>query len=85
MPSERIGSEVARNIIECINEKCSCVDEYFCDQIIPYISLLGGKISTHKISSHAHTMIHIAEKILNAKYRISNVNGCKNILFEGYF
>ena len=53
------------------------VDEYLCDNLLPFIAIFGGSIKAAKISEHALTNIYVIEKFLDVKFE---VDGGKRVI-----
>lgn len=78
-PAEKVGEEVAKDLLSEINSN-GCTDEHLTDQLIPYLALYGGKIKATKISEHTKTNIWVTEKFLPVKFEIkNNVIKCKKM------
>jgi len=70
-PAEKIGEEVARNIMKQINSN-SCLDEHMADQLLIYMALAGkSKVSVAEITNHCKTNIWVIEKFLPTKFEIN--------------
>jgi RNA 3'-terminal phosphate cyclase (ATP) len=61
--SEQIGKEASDNLIKEINSKAP-VDKYLADNLIPLISLKGGKMVVSEITKHSLANIYVCEKFL---------------------
>lgn len=55
VPAEEIGARAARDLLEAVAMPGE-VDLHLSDQLLVYLALYGGKITTSGISSHARTM-----------------------------
>jgi RNA 3'-phosphate cyclase len=73
--SETVGVEAAEKLFAEVSAKPS-VDAHLADMLIPYVALAQGKSGylTRAISDHLETNIWLAEKILNVKFKVENVN-----------
>jgi len=75
-PAEKVGREAAEKLIAQI-KLGGAVDVHHTDQLIIFMALAEGtsKIRSSQISLHAITAIHIAEKIVGAKFKVDgNLN-----------
>ncbi len=79
--AEDVGEDAGRKFLEVYNSGC-CLDKYTTDQILPFIAITGGSISTVKISNHTKTNMWVIEKFLPVKFRVEEKNGCKIIKVE---
>ena len=67
--AEDVGKDAAEKLINEIGHKAP-VDEYLCDNLLPYLALFGGSIKAAKISDHALTNIYVIEKFLDVKFEV---------------
>lgn len=72
--SETVGREAAEKLYAEISAKPT-VDMHLADMLIPYIALAKGKSSylTRTVSDHLETNIWLAEKILDAKFKVKKM------------
>jgi RNA 3'-phosphate cyclase len=70
-PAERVGEEAAANLIKQL-ESGAGVDEHLADQLIPYMTIAGGRseIMCSKLTLHTVTNIILMEKIAGVKFEI---------------
>ncbi|MGV8162603.1 MAG: RNA 3'-terminal phosphate cyclase [Candidatus Nanoarchaeia archaeon] len=61
----------SKKLKSLISEKIP-VDDYLADQLISFISIIGGKLKTNSISNHTLSNIYVAELFLNKKIEINN-------------
>ncbi len=76
LPAEKVGECAVDNLLAELRSDAG-VDIYAADQLIPYLALLGGTISTRKITEHTRTNIWLVEQFFNKKFKIiesSNMN-----------
>ncbi len=66
-PSEQVGAEAARDLIETIQTGAS-FDKYMSDQIMPFMGLYGGVFRYAELTDHMKTNIKIVEKITEKKF-----------------
>lgn len=69
--SEEVGIEAAEGLIEEI-ESGAAVDFHLADNLIPWLSLLGGTIKTSSISLHALTNIWVCELFFGKCFEIKD-------------
>ncbi|MFT4304914.1 MAG: RNA 3'-terminal phosphate cyclase [Candidatus Woesearchaeota archaeon] len=69
--SEKIGENAAKKLYENIVNEFYC-DEHLADNLIPIMSLIGGKIKTNKITEHILNNINVCEKFTKTKFEIKN-------------
>jgi RNA 3'-phosphate cyclase len=74
-PSEAVGTEAAEKLLAEIQAKPT-VDTHLADMLIPYIALAEGKSTylTRTCSEHLEANTWLAEKILNRRLTIQQVN-----------
>jgi len=68
-PSEVVGRQAAQILLDEINSGAAC-DTHLADNIIPWLSVLGGEIRVSQISSHTQTNIWVAEQFFGKIFRI---------------
>ena len=66
--SESVGSDAARDLMSNLKE--GAVDRYAADQLLPFLALAGGTITTGEITEHARTNAHVIEKMLPVRISI---------------
>jgi len=84
-PAEKVAKQAVNQLLKEIKpeskpennpknkEECKgAVDSHATDQILPYLALAKGKISTTHISAHTKTNISKIEKFLPVKFKITN-------------
>lgn len=72
IPSEDVGKQAAKKLIDEINSKAS-VDQHLADNLIPFMGLSSNsKIKTSKITNHTLTNIYVVEQFLGKKFEIEN-------------
>jgi len=64
--SEDVGEEAARMLIE--EFEGGAVDCRAADQLLPYVALGGGEITTSRITDHCRTNAFVIEQFLPAKF-----------------
>lgn len=69
--AEEVGREAANKLSKEIDSGAAC-DLHLADNLIPWLSLVGGKIKTSEITLHTRTNLWICELFLG---RIFNVEG----------
>lgn len=68
-PAEEVGKEAAEKLIKEINSG-AVVDLHLADNLIPWLSLLGGRIKTSLVSLHTQTNIWICEEFLGKIFKV---------------
>jgi RNA 3'-terminal phosphate cyclase (ATP) len=68
-PAENVGKKAAEELILELKSHAA-VDVHLADQLIPYIVLEGGSITTRELSLHAKTNIWTAQHFLDANIKI---------------
>jgi RNA 3'-terminal phosphate cyclase len=46
------------------------VDAHLADNLIPLLAVVGGKITTERITGHIRANIYVCEQFLGLKYKI---------------
>jgi RNA 3'-terminal phosphate cyclase (GTP) len=69
--AEKVGQEAAEKLIKEIDSGAAC-DFHLADNLIPWLSLLGGSIKTSKISLHTETNIWICELFFGKIFEIKD-------------
>jgi RNA 3'-terminal phosphate cyclase (ATP)/RNA 3'-terminal phosphate cyclase (GTP) len=67
--AEDLGKFAAEKLISLI-ESGACVGEYLCDQLIPYLGVVGGSLKTSRVTNHAISNIRLAELFLDVKFDV---------------
>lgn len=68
-PAEKVGAKAADGLITEL-QSAGAVDIYAADQLIPYLAMFGGRLSTRELSLHAKTNLWLVEKFLNKKFHV---------------
>jgi len=71
--SEDIGKQAADKLLEEINSHAP-VDSHLADNLVPFLSIVGGKIKVSKITDHTLTNIYVCEQFLDDKFTIDKEN-----------
>lgn len=71
LPAEKVGTEAAINIANCI-ESGAAVDPFLCDQLVTFMALSKGPshVTTSSVTSHAATNMWIMEKMTGRRFTI---------------
>lgn len=79
-PSEVVGREAARNLVEEVDAEAT-VDLHSADMLVPYVALAKGKSAylCRSITQHLDTNIWLAQKILGVKFEVSRVGSLHRI------
>lgn len=70
-PAEKVGKEAAQKLINEISSQAA-VDFHLADNLIPWLSLLGGTIKTSSISLHTRTNIWICEQFFGKIFEVKD-------------
>ncbi len=68
-PAEDVGKQVAIKLLEEINSKAAA-DQHLADNLIPFLALTKGAITTSKITDHTLTNIYVVERFLGKTFSI---------------
>ncbi|MFH7902856.1 MAG: RNA 3'-terminal phosphate cyclase [Candidatus Aenigmatarchaeota archaeon] len=79
--AEVVGKLAAEKFIEILKNKAS-VDENLSDNLIPFISLIGGKFTVSNISNHLKTNIWVVKQFLNIDIKIDKIGNLFLISFK---
>ncbi|MBR9702434.1 RNA 3'-phosphate cyclase, partial [Candidatus Woesearchaeota archaeon] len=71
LSAEKVGESVAKQLLSFV-EQDGAVDSWMADQLIPYLAIYGGEITTTEISNHTKTNIAVCENFLEQKFQIEN-------------
>ncbi len=71
--SEDVGKEAAEKLMSEIKSSAA-VDKHLCDNLIPFLALIGGRIKVSEITAHALTNIYTVEKFLGKIFKIDKDN-----------
>lgn len=71
--AEVVGKKAAEKFIEILKNKAS-VDENLSDNLIPFISLLGGRFTVYNITNHLKTNIWVVKNFINVNIKIEKEN-----------
>ncbi len=66
---QHIGSTLAHDLFSLIDKR-GAVDEHLADNLIPYLALYGGSITTTKITDHTRANIYVCEQFLPVTFTI---------------
>lgn len=69
-PSDVVGREAAQSLMEAMSSGAA-VDRYLADQLVPFLALYGGSVSTSEITPHLRANVYVAEQILRARFEIT--------------
>ncbi|MEK7542204.1 MAG: RNA 3'-terminal phosphate cyclase, partial [Patescibacteria group bacterium] len=67
--AEDVGKECAEGLMKEINSS-AVVDKHLADQLIPFLSLFGGKFITSEITEHTKTGIWVVEQFVDKKFKV---------------
>lgn len=69
--AEDVGSGAAKNLSRYIDTGAT-VDEFMCDQVIPYMALANGqsRFKATSVTSHARTNMDIVKRFLDVKFSV---------------
>lgn len=83
-PAEKVGEECAEKLLDELGSNSS-FDKHMGDIFIPYMAVAEGRseISVSEITKHTLTNIQVTEKILNVKFRTSEIGGVGIISVDG--
>ena len=71
--AEVVGQEAAEKLAKEIGSKAA-VDMHLADNLIPFLSIFGGRIKVSKISNHTLTNIYVCEKFFNGEFNVDKEN-----------
>jgi RNA 3'-terminal phosphate cyclase (GTP) len=71
--AEEVGREAAEKLVAEIASEAAA-DFHLADNLIPWLSLLGGRIRTSRISPHTHTNIWVCELFFGKIFKILDTN-----------
>ncbi len=69
VPAEEVGREAA-NALRAEIQSGGGVDRYLADQLVPFMAVIGGAFTTSDVTLHTRSNIHVAERILGARFEI---------------
>ncbi|NOY65451.1 MAG: RNA 3'-phosphate cyclase [Nitrospirae bacterium] len=71
--AEAVGEEAVEELIQYINSN-ACLDHHLSDQILVYITLIGGqwRLSTSRITEHLRTNLWLIGRFLDVEYKIED-------------
>lgn len=76
VPAENVAASAAKELMELMRSD-AVVDSFLADQLVPYLSLCGGKLRTRKITQHALSNVSVCEQFLNTHFQVGeNVISC---------
>ncbi|UCF18569.1 MAG: RNA 3'-terminal phosphate cyclase [Gemmatimonadota bacterium] len=71
-PSEEVGREAARALMREMDSGAA-VDRHLADQLVPFLAVYGGTLSTSAITSHVRSNIYVAERMLGSRFEIDGL------------
>ena len=80
LPSEKLGRELAREMIWEMEQPC--VDSHLADQLLPYLALFGGSISVRRPSEHFQTALHVIEQFLGRHHSMERMGDIERYAFQ---
>lgn len=69
VPAESVGGEAARALATEI-EAGRAVDRYLADQLVPFLAVAGGSLTTSEITLHTRSNAYVAERILGTRFEL---------------
>jgi RNA 3'-terminal phosphate cyclase (GTP) len=70
VPAERIGQQAANELLD--QYKNGVVDSRAADQLLPYLALASGSLTTSAITKHCRANCYVIERFLPVKFHITN-------------
>lgn len=67
--ADEVGREAARALIDAMDSGAA-VDRYLADQLIPFLAVRGGTLSVAEVTPHVRSNLHIAQRILGARFEM---------------
>lgn len=71
-PAEEVGRDAARALMAEMDSG-GAVDRHLADQLIPFLAVAGGAITTSAITEHTRSNAHVAEIILGTSIQIEGL------------
>lgn len=68
-PAEAVGREAAAALLSEVRSGAA-VDRYLGDQLVPFLAVAGGALTTSEITLHSRSNIYVAERILAARFHV---------------
>ncbi len=83
-PSEKIGKEVAQDLLKTIASEAT-VDKHISDQVLIFLAMTKGKsiIVAPELTNHAKTNIWVIEKFLGKRFSTEEISGGVKISCSG--
>ncbi len=72
--AEEVGGEAAEELLSQLRTGMA-VDKYLTDQLIPYLALSGGEITSSQITLHTLTNLALVEKFLGTRLEVEGALG----------
>ncbi len=78
--AEEVAAEAVRGIMSVLDSG-ACVDQFMCDQLLPYMALSGEpcEMTAPAVSMHAATNMHVLEKFLPVKFAVEQSGNLSRI------
>jgi RNA 3'-phosphate cyclase len=71
-PADEVGREAARALLAEMDSG-GALDRHLADQLIPFLAVVGGAITTSAITEHTRSNAHVAKLILGTTIRIEGL------------
>ena len=70
--ADEVGREAAASLLTEM-ESGAAVDRFLADQLISFLAVSGGSLLTSDVTSHTHTNIHVAERMIGTGFAIEGL------------
>ena len=71
LPAEQVGKQTAQQLLSLMDSEAA-TDPLLADQLIPYLGLYKGTITTTKLTEHTKTNIAVTELFLKKKFNLEH-------------
>lgn len=71
-PADEVGRAAALMLMKEMDSGAA-VDRYLADQLIPFIAVRGGSLTTSDITAHTRSTIYVAERVLGAGFELEGL------------
>jgi len=70
LPAEKVGAAAAEKLLAVLDSD-AVVDHHLADNLMPLLALVGGTLTTDRVTGHIRSNIYVCEKFLDVSFCIN--------------
>jgi RNA 3'-terminal phosphate cyclase (ATP) len=70
LPAEKVGAAAAKKLMAFLDSD-AVVDHHLADNLVPLLALVGGTLTTDRMTGHIRSNIYVCEKFLDVSFCIN--------------